>query len=128
MAKSLAREPSQARAGASDLVIPQLILELVQYPLRTNYTLLMFISLMTICFPFSLDLTRIAFPKDPSPIFFIFTYFSIAGKAANIYHTDKMCVIGFLPNEAFRTNIQTPYFRPGRNGLTGGFVFNRLLI
>lgn len=35
------------------------------------------ISLMTNCRPSSLDLTRYAFPKEPSPIFFTFSYFSM---------------------------------------------------
>lgn len=37
----------------------------------------MFISLITYCWPFSLALTRIAFPKDPSPIFRTLIYLSI---------------------------------------------------
>ncbi len=43
-------------------------------------TLEMPISLITYCRPSVLDLTRMAFPKDPSPIFFNLSYLSMSVK------------------------------------------------
>lgn len=50
-------------------------------------TLEMPISLMTYWWPSFLDFTRMAFPKEPSPIFFTFSYLSMSGLSSHAVAT-----------------------------------------
>lgn len=61
-------------------LITEILIKLIKRCLIeiNELTLEMPISLMTYCRPSVLDLTRMAFPKDPSPIFFNLSYLSMS--------------------------------------------------